>query len=312
MRQNPNDDELLRGYLLGELPEPEADRLERRLLAEDELFDLMEALEAELLAAASRGELAPAERERVLRRLASSPEGRERLALARSLNTLADDASETRTATAPVVPFRPRAASPKPATRWVALAAAGLFAAVGLFWFTQQTPHGGDSNPQIVHQERPTPANPVQPLPREEPVPPGVTAPTPSEPSPASDIAGKTEAPAPKPEPVKAVLQLALTSLRGAENTETFRLPANAELAEIQVDLEGMEDAGAFHAAVRGEDRETVWERSGLKAQRVDWGTVLVLEVPVKLLKSGLYEIAVTADSEPEMTQEIEVVREDR
>ena len=78
MRQNQMDDELLRSYLLGELPEPEADRLEQRLLAEDDLFDLLEGLEAELLAAGSRGELAPAERERVFRRLAFSPQGRER------------------------------------------------------------------------------------------------------------------------------------------------------------------------------------------------------------------------------------------
>src|ERR1700710_2428723 len=86
MRHDPTDDELLRGYLLGELPEEEAERLERRLLAEDDLFELSEALEADLLAACARGELDATERERVLRRLASSPSGRERLALARALN----------------------------------------------------------------------------------------------------------------------------------------------------------------------------------------------------------------------------------
>ena len=66
-------------------PEEEADRLEQRLLAEDELFELAEAVEADLLAAADRGELTPAERERVQQRLAASPRGRERLALARVL-----------------------------------------------------------------------------------------------------------------------------------------------------------------------------------------------------------------------------------
>jgi hypothetical protein len=311
MEQNPTDDEL-RSYLLGELQERQAAELEERILNDDELFDLVEALEAELLAAASRGELAPAERERVLRRLASSPEGRERLALARSLNTLADGAAETRTPVAPVVPFRPRVAGSKPVAHWVALAAAGLIAAAGLFWLTQQTPPGGDSAPRIAH-ERPAPANPVQPVPREEPAPPVATAPAAPEPSPAPDrLAGKTEAAVQRPEPVKAVFQLALTSLRGAEETETFRLPSNAEVAEIQIDLEGLDDSGVFHAVLRGKDQGTVWEKSGLKAQKLDWGTVLVLDVPVERLTAGLYEVAVTAGSEPEMSQELEIVREDR
>lgn len=303
MRQNPTDDELLRSYLLGELPDPEADHLERRLLAEDDLFDLAEALEGELLAAASRGELAPAERERVLRRLASSPEGRERLALARSLNTMADEKKPS------VVPFRPRAASSKPVVQWAALAA-GLFAAAGLFWFTQQTPQEGDSAPQIV-QERTAPA---RPSPQKRPAPPVISAPATPEPSPApAPLARKEQdAAVQRPEPVKAIFVLSLASLRGGEEREEFFLPSNADIAEIQVDVEGLEDSSAFHAALHGEDGENIWEESGLKAQRVDWGTALVLEIPAKLLTSGRYEVAVTTDSEPEMTQELEIVREDR
>ena len=308
MRQNPTDDELLRSYLLGALQEPEAEDLEARLLADDDLFDLMEALEAELLAAASRGELAPAERERVLRRLASSPEGRERLALARSLNTLADETVPN------VVPFRPRTAGPKPAFQWAALAAAGLLAATGLFWFTQQNPQSGDFAPPNV-TESTAPASPVGPVPQ-EPVPPVASAPEAPEPSPAPDRLVRPEegAAIQRAEPVKAVFALALTALRGAEEeeTETFRLPSNAEVAEIQVDLEGLEDSGTFQAAVRSKETGTVWERRGLKAQKLDWGPALVLDVPAKLLTPGRYEVAVTTGSEPEMTQELDIVREDR
>src|SRR5215475_8548576 len=89
MNREPENDELLRSYLLGKLPEEDADRLEGRLLAEDDLFDLAEATEADLLLAADRGGLVPEERERVMRRLASSPQGLERLALARSLGRAA-------------------------------------------------------------------------------------------------------------------------------------------------------------------------------------------------------------------------------
>jgi hypothetical protein len=302
MRQNPTDDELLRSYLLGELPEPEADRLEQRLLAEDELFDLLEALEAELLAASSRGELAPAERERVFRRLASSPEGRERLALAHSLNILADRPAGH------VVPFRRRESPPKPVLQWAALAAAGLLAASGLFWFTQQTQHGGDSAP-VVARERPAPASPA-------PVPPAtLERKEPAPQAPPDRLAREDEGiPAKPSEPVKAVLALALTTLRGTgEETEQLHLPSNAEVAELQIDLEGLEDAGPFHALVRSKDKGTVWEKSGLKPQKLDWGTALVLDVPAQHLAAGFYEIAVTSGADPEeMTQEFSVVREGR
>jgi hypothetical protein len=293
MTLNPHTDELLRGYLLGDLPGPEAERLELRLLADDDLFDLMEALEAELLAAAGRGELAPAERERVLRRLASSPEGRERLALARSLNTLADQASE-----GTVVPFRGREAHPKAVRHWLALAAAAFLALVGLFWFSQRTPHSGDSAPVVV-VETPAPAKPAQPPPAVAPVAP-----------PKDRLADKREEipPVRKPEPVRAVLQIALTTLRGAEEeAEPFPLPANTEVAEIQVDVEGL--TGPFHAAVRGKDGGTLWEKSNLEATKK--GTLLVLEVPAKDLTPGHYEVAVTAGSDPEVTREIEVIRQD-
>jgi hypothetical protein len=128
MKQNPSEDELLRRYLLEELPQEEADELDRRLLVDDELFVLAEAVEADLLAAAARGELAPAERERVLKRLASSPQGRERLALAWALNRAADE--EHRKADVVQFPL-PTRRSWKPAL-WTAMAASLLAAVIGI------------------------------------------------------------------------------------------------------------------------------------------------------------------------------------
>jgi anti-sigma factor RsiW len=308
MRQNQTDDELLRSYLLGELPEPEADRLEQRLLAEDELFDLMEALEAELLAASSRGELAPAERERVLRRLASSPQGRERLALAKALNTAADGLSKK--APAPILPFRPRAAAPKEVFQWAALAAAGLLMVAGFSWFSRQTPQAGSSGPVAVH-ERPAPASPVAPAPQEKPAPPASSsAQTLREPQRAPErVAEKQEAPAKRSEPVKAVFALSLMTLRGAEDIEEFHLPSGTDIAELQIDLEGVEASGSFHAAVRSKDKGTIWEKSGLKSRQLDWGTALVLDVPAGLLTPGKYEVAIKAGTEAEeMTKEFKVV----
>src|SRR3954452_5335625 len=200
MNSNPTDDELLRSYLLGELTAEEEDAVEGRLLREDELFELSEAIEADLLAEFARGSLTPAERERVGQRLASSPQGRERLRLARSLNVLA-----AREKAAAVLPFVRRATPfQRPALRWAALAA-GLLAAAGLAWLALEGSHPA----YRMSQKHPAPL--IAETPRAHEVPPKPPAPA------APPVA-------PAPAPVKAVFQLALTSLRGSESAEKLRV----------------------------------------------------------------------------------------
>jgi hypothetical protein len=264
MRHDPTDDELLRGYLLGDLPEEEAEGVESRLLAEDDLFELSEAVEADLLAACARGELSAEESERVLRRLAASPSGRERLALARALNALAGAPAAT------VLPFARPAAPPSRATfRWAALAA-GVLVAAGLSWVALESRHGGESAPWIAH-ERPAPANPVAPPPETQAQ---ATAP----------------APIPPPKPVQSVFQLALTSLRGSEATETLRIRPGSDV-ELRISVEGMEDLKSFRLAVRNRRRETVWEGT-LEPTTRQGVRVLVIDLPAGRLPTGHYEIA--------------------
>ncbi|PYQ63956.1 MAG: hypothetical protein DMF53_08810 [Acidobacteria bacterium] len=288
MNSNSTDDEMLRGYLLGELTEEEADAVEGRLLMEDELFELSEAIESDLLAEYAQGSLAPAERELVRQRLAASPQGRERLMLARSLNVLA--AREK----AAVLPFVPRTApSRQPALRWAALAA-GLLAAAGLAWFTREQSH-------IVHQEnRPAPVIAETPRAHEVPAPPRAPV--------APSVA-------PAPQPVKAVFQLALTSLRGSESVEKLRVPTRAGTVELQISVEGMEDLQSFHLTVRNGRAETVKAWTALKPKDLNGVRALVVDLPAELLPAGKYEIqaqGIAPGGEPEDLSplEVEVVKE--
>jgi hypothetical protein len=290
MRQNPTDDELLRSHLLGELPDGEAERLERRLLAEDDLFELAEAVEADLLAACDRGELAPAERERVLQRLASSPQGRERLALARSLNTLSNTAANTaaRDLQGTVVPFQRRTpASARPALRWAAALAAGLLAVAGLSWYALERPHGGESAPWIA-QERPAPAHAV-----------------------------KAPASSPHPALSKAVFPLALRALRGSGPARKLRVPPGTDVVELQIALEGMDELQSFHVTLRNGKAETSADQTGLKPRTLDGARALVVDLPADRLPAGRYEIRIQGMApgrEPEdlSALEVEVRRTDR
>ena len=304
MKREPQDDMLLRSYLLGELREEEADRLERRLLQEDELFELAEAVEADLLAAAARGDLAPAERERVLQRLASSPQGRERLALARSLN---DEAVMEATLVVPVVvPFRRRV--PPPAIRWAALAASLLILPI-LVWFAWHSREHGPDATSEVSGSTPTPVSPKAHIQETTPRSPGsVNLPGETTPKPASGSVTPKKVLQQTAVPVD-VIAITLSGFRGGEDeVAKLHLSPSSRLAEFQIDMESLEtlDAKSFAVAIHRDER-TIWEGSATKKKD---GRMLVVQVPSETFSAGRYEIAVTPEGESdEMSQEFQVVK---
>jgi len=311
MDSNLHDNDLLRSYLLGELSEPEADRLEKRLLADDELFQLSEAVEADLLAAYARGDLTPTEGKRVFHKLAASAGGQARLALARSLNTIA---SEPQQAPARVVSMRRRdAPASHPGTYWAALAAAALIAVAGASWFALQPTRQSVSPPPIV-KNNPAPVNGTQPG-QQKPPASLTTASVAEGPQPAPSPTHHDEHTSPKPpEPLKYVITLTLTSpLRGAEGAaaiEEFRIPPGTSFVKIQLEFEDLEHQKSFHAVVRREDHTVVWEKSGIAPRRMKGVRRLVLDdLPAARLPSGRYEAEVTTETE-ELTQPFKVIQE--
>jgi hypothetical protein len=296
-----NDDELLRRYLLGELPEAEVERLEPRLLADDALFELAEAVEADLLAACARGELAPEERERVLLRLASSPQGRERLALAQGLTALAEPRST-------VVPFPVRTPPlARPAVRWAAVAA-GLLAVAGGSWFALHQTRTPEGSSKIVEEIPPPPTNP-----RENPVLP----PPPETPSvivreePPPVITPERHETA-EPEIRTQFFTLALGVLRDAGDLQKFEIEPGVQQVEIGVDLTEMEGFESFRALLRNKDTGTTWEKSELEPRQMDWGPALVLDLPADALPNGIYELKIqgvgAGGQTEDAVQEFEIV----
>jgi hypothetical protein len=81
---SPYDDRHRR-FLLGSLPDAEADDLAARLLADGDELEAIETAEAELIDAYLRGELDETERQQVGARILGNARGRERVAFARAL-----------------------------------------------------------------------------------------------------------------------------------------------------------------------------------------------------------------------------------
>lgn len=304
-----DDELLLHRFLLGELAEDEAESLERRLLQEEELFDLCEAIEGDLLAASARGELTAEENERVLTRLAASSGGRDRLALAQSLVHVAEE---------PVFQHAPKTL-PWRAGPWMAMAACLLLAVSG-FWVVDRLletmPPGAPVENSIqIGQTSDQPAEPSSEVAQQQDGP---------EKSPAEPSAPLEPAPRPERPPVPlsapslttAVFQLGLATLRSDEKLPRFAVPKGTGEIEIQLDLEGEEQFfQTFSALVRNPGAGEVWSRQGLEPQTLDWTTALVLEIPAEKLPDGRYEMevqGVTAEGQAEKigVREFEIVAE--
>lgn len=275
------DDEILKQYLLGTLDEEQADDLEQRLLQEGDLFELAEAVEGDLLAAAVRGELSPAERGRVLRRLASSPRGRARLALIRDLVSLRREPVPVE-----VLVFR---LLERPVFRAAAVAASLTFAACGLWLGSQKAQPGllASISPPIHEHKARTPNPP--------PAPPTTDQMAQQAPAPAPPTSPKKEA---QPEPSLWILQLALSTMRGpGDELRPQAIPHGTRRVEIRLPLLPGEPSTSFVAILRNAlTEDEIWRAERLVAQDVDGQKMVILSPPMADLAPGSYEIELRGD----------------
>jgi hypothetical protein len=285
----------LRLYLLGQQPEEEADRLERRLLLDEDLFELAEAVEAELLDECARGELAPALCEPLTRRLAASPGGRVRLAQARGLaealaGNLATPALTARPAPAPVLPFRRPGLLSRPAVRFAL--AAGLAGLIVLAWQVERALQ--PSPPQTIAQAAPpavlrgTGTMPA-PAPLLSPQTPPSTPPRAESPVAPALPPVRAEKPRAKRAPAATVLLLQVAITRGDEegSPNVLHIVSPDQPVELQLQLEEGEPYASYDVSIsREEDGQGVWSRSGLTPAS---GSLLKIQPPARDLADGSY-----------------------
>ncbi len=294
-------DELLRQYLLGKLETEESNFLEERLLREEELLEMAEAVEADLLDGYAHGRLAPEEREQVGHRLASSPRGRLRLALIQGLGTIAEETAEEKDGR--VIPFRPPfQPDRRKLSRFerAAAMAAMLTVAVLGSWLAVQTPE--PVRPPQVAEQIPAPAAPPASAPlRDRPVPPVVVPPA------STDVIAESTPPETTPAPLPAaplVIQLALTTLRGEEMIPEKNVPPGTERIQLHLQLDEADKAGyaSFQATVRGAGPEL--RAAGLEPSEIDGRWNLVVELDPQI-PAGMYEVEVSGVTDSGSVEQI-------
>jgi hypothetical protein len=300
-----NDDDVLRWYLLGELDDDVAGTVEQRLLDDNDFFELAEAVEGDLLAAVAQGELSPAERERIIRRLARTRTGHARLALAQALTSFGTVTTVThamRTVATPLPFRRPEAPRRRLAVRFAALAA-GLAAAAFTGWLAFQVvpPEGSGATvnhvpvPGTAHRTAQSPAVPRKPGGNQ----------TPEMPSAAPDRTAQAE-PAPAPLPAAVVLQLAFATQRSGDQPDAapLRIPAGARQVELHMPVDEAETFRSYQVSVQDTaTAEEVWS-GGAPPRRLEGETSVVVSLPAAKLPHGTYQVelrGIGKDSEPEL-----------
>jgi CHAT domain-containing protein/Tfp pilus assembly protein PilF len=127
-----NDDNILRSYLLGTLPQERAEQLEESLLKDDETIEHLSLIEDELIEDYARNALEAGDRQQFERYFLSNPKRRRKLMLVRGLRKYTEDVGHV--SAADRIPARPWYI-PHPSPQWAAIAAV-LVVAVGalLLW----------------------------------------------------------------------------------------------------------------------------------------------------------------------------------
>jgi hypothetical protein len=270
-----SDDNLLRRYLLGDLPGDETEELERQLLSDSDLFELAEALESEVLEDYARGELTPEQRDRVASYLAASPEGRLRLAVIRGLAAMPAAAAPRPRRPGRLLAFsRPAAEPVRPKERAAAIAAMLVMTlgAILLGSIYVPRPEVRETTQEPQGEGRPHRTAPTDRVATS--TPPHAVTPTPS--------------------PIVFAATIALSSLRGEVEIQTLKIPPGTDRVELRMALPaGDEGYDSYRVALSDGTGGEVTRQEDLHAGRSDGQPVLAFQVDAGHLPAGRYALEI-------------------
>lgn len=325
MRRSVEDEQVIRHYLLGDLSPEERQRLEERLLDDnDDFYEQVQLAEAELADDYVTGDLPDAERTRFKETFLSTPGGYEQLRFTELLRkhfAASEPLKKTVTAEA-----RPPSSLTQRVALWLGLGkpavgfalACGLILAVtasALLGFrawqlgrrleqlqAQPAPPSNDAETvallrQQLEEERARRESASRELAHEQEQRSGLEREVARlkeegrrEPAtnPPTERAGERPTRRPPPDTNGTVLALMLTSgaVREAGQWKTLVLTPEATTVRLNLDI-GTGDFKSYRAALRDIDGKTLLTKAALRPSIVRDGIVVVFNVPARLLSDG-------------------------
>lgn len=307
MKNNSINDDMIAGYILGDLPDEQIEQLDELAVADPEFFERVGSVENDLVDRYVNGELTEAESAGFASHYLASPLRLEKVNLARAFQEYAarnwgvEGVAAEFAADGSKAAFTDRIAGffaslglfggAQPAFR-LAMAAAAVIIVVFGGWVVLRNLTGGRSGDEIVSNIS---VNKIEPLVQPSPTPELVEVPSNEVPRPSPT---PPPTPAPKPSvspqsrPLIASFVLA-APLRGS-NVPSLSIPAAADKAAIRLELES-DDFNSYTVELKdGASGRVIWRSGRLSATGKGGVRSLKLSLPAKSLKPAVYTLAVS------------------
>jgi hypothetical protein len=271
------DEQLLIRYLLGELKEDECIEFEQLCLESDELFEELEAVEAELTDDYVRGILVGRRRKEFEKRLLNIPGRAEQIQFAklvarcpRKRRTLIDGVKAW---------IESSGLGTRLVQTSIAAAALALIVAVGLFSLRNWPPKSDTR--QISH--RGSPATNAETW-RKGPT----QAQAPSQSSGSAPVTPPTE----RNVPLIAIFSLTAGSTRGEGESNEIKIPREAKRVRFRIELPS-NDHKTYGVSLNRVEGERVFRQDNLKPRPSKAGDILTIEMPANVLSPGTSVLSV-------------------
>ena len=300
MEERTEHDTTLARYLLGNLPEPDRDRIESKALADPGLFERLQVIEDDLIDAYVYGELAESDVALFEERFLGHPQRLERVEVARCLRTVTERAAQAKDAPPPKVdretriePLEP--VERLPSTPWLAWAASFLVLILG-GWLALQNLQLGERLNQLEDErgawtgEREALIDEGQRLEddleaqsqRLAELDAELLAEREQRSALEERLAGAAAPPRRPPLTAAFVLGMAV---RGSDAVPRLAVPTEADRVELQLDVEMLGPDPRFRVLVANAAGAEVWGAASVEPSGED----LRIELPAAVFKPGRY-----------------------
>jgi hypothetical protein len=289
-----NQENLMRHYLLGGLPESEAAVLEQEFFADDEKFEQMWEAENNLVDGYVRGRLSPEDRERFERHYLASPVHRQRVAVARNLIEKADMSKAS--AIAPELSWRAKLFEKfhiSPARWRFAMAAAMLLLAAGGLWLLVDRAQLRDELARIKAESEARRSS-------QQSLADQVAAAQAEREELASELErlqaerdALLQQPAQTPRPAIFSFLLSPVLIRSSGDPQTLTIPMRADVVHLQMKVE-RGDARRFQVNVRTVEGRQAWKQM-IGPQTNGARALVTARIPASRLATGDYILTLTA-----------------
>ena len=294
---------LMRRYLLGDLPESEANELELQIFRDDEKFEEIWEIENQLVDGYVRGRLSAADHERFERHYQASPVHRQRVAVARNLVEEADGSRAVVIPISPKVARRPWLSGFSLLSWQSAVAAAVLLFVIGSIWLLLD-------RSRLRHEHEQLRAESQSLQNRENTLSQQLDSARAESQRLESEIErlrlernGNAQPPV-QPDrtqrPAIYSLLLAPMLMRSGDNAQTATIPPQTDLIRLQMKVDQENSRRRFQLNVRTVEGRQVWEQQIKRP-----GSIISAQIPAGKLLTGDYILTLSATNPTGQPEEI-------